>query len=70
MEMLQMLVSVPDHFGDWTKVVLAGILREAGNASRIDYVTDQYPEISITNTERHGHKRGRGGDLAMSYEYQ
>jgi len=51
-------------------VVLAGILREAGNASRIDYVTDQYPEISITNTERHGHKRGRGGDLAMSYEYQ
>jgi len=35
-----------------------GILREAGNASRIDYVTDQYPEISITNTERHGHKRG------------
>jgi len=64
MAMLQMLVRVPDRFGDLAEVVLAGILRETGNASRIDYITDQYPEISIKNTEHR--KRGRGGELVVN----
>ena len=53
MAMLQRLVRVPDRFGDLAEVVFAGILRQAGNASRVDFVADQYPEISIKNKERH-----------------
>ena len=64
MAMLQMLVRVPDRFKDVAEVELAGILRETGSASRIDYVTDQYPKISTKNTVRH--KRERGGELVVN----
>ena len=64
MAMLQMLVRIPDRFGDLAVVVLDGILKASSNATRIDFVSDQYPKFSIKNTERD--KRGRGGELVVS----
>jgi len=64
MAMLQMLFRVTDRLKDLAEVELAAILTETGNASRIDYITDQYPKISTKNTERH--KRGRGGELVVN----
>ena len=40
------------------------ILVEARKASRIDLVGDQYPAISIKNTERN--KRGKDGQLVVN----
>ena len=64
MAMLQMLFRFTDRFKDLAEVELAAILRETGNASRIHYITDQYPKISTKNTECH--KRGRGGELVVN----
>ena len=50
--MLQMLVRVPDQIGDRAKVVLAGILREAGNASRIDSVNEHTASWPQTGERR------------------
>jgi hypothetical protein len=64
MAMLQMLVRVPDRFRDLAEVVLVGILSQSRSVTSIDLVADQYPEISIKNTERH--KRGRDGELVVN----
>ena len=45
-------------------MVMTRILTEAGDATRIDFVADQYPAKSITNTERS--KRGRDGELVIN----
>lgn len=64
MAMLQTLVRVPDRFSELAEMVMTRILIEAGEAARIDFVGDQYPTISIKNTERN--KRGRDGQLVIN----
>ena len=46
----------PDRFSDLTEMV-NGILLQAGEATKVDFVGDQYPEISIKNIERERAKR-------------
>lgn len=64
MAMLQILVKVPDRFCELAEMVMTRILAEAGEAARIDFVGDQYPAISIKDTERN--KRGRDGQLVIN----
>ena len=64
MAMLQTLVRVPARFSELAEMVMTRILIEAGEAERIDFVGDQYPVISIKNTERN--KRGRDGQLVIN----
>ena len=64
MAMLQTLVRVPDRLSELAEMVMTRILIEAGEAERIDFVEDQYPVISIKNTERN--KRRRDGQLVIS----
>ena len=52
MVLLQALVRVPDRFSELTHMVMTRILTEAGDATRIDFVGDQYPANTIKNTER------------------
>ena len=66
MALLQALVRVPDSFSDHelADMVVTRIMTEAGDAARIDFVTDQYPANSIKNTERS--KRGRDDELVIN----
>ena len=64
MAVLQTLVRVPDKFSELAEMVMTIILAEAGEATRIDFVGDQYPPISIKNAERN--KRGRDGQLVIN----
>ena len=64
MAMLETLVRVPARFSELAEMVMTRILIEAGEAERIDFVGDQYPVISIKNTERN--KRGRDGQLVIN----
>ena len=64
MAMLQTVVRVPDRFCELAEMVMSRILTEAGEAARIDFVGDQYPAISIKNTERN--KRSRDGQLVVN----
>ena len=64
MAMLQTVVRVPDRFCELAEMVMSRILTEAGEAARIDFVGDQYPAISIKNTERN--KRSRDGELVVN----
>ena len=52
MAILQMLSKIPDRFSDLTEMVFNRILLQAGEATRVDFVGDQYPEISIKNKKR------------------
>ena len=52
MAVLQTLVRVLDRFSELADMVMTRILTEAGDATRIDFVGDQYPVNSIKNTER------------------
>ena len=47
MAILQMLSKIPDRFSDLAEMVFNRILLQAGEATRVDFVGDQYPEISI-----------------------
>ena len=40
------------------------ILLQAGEATRVDFVGDQYPEISIQNIKRE--RRGSSGQIAVN----
>ena len=64
MALLQALVRVPDRFSELADMVMTRILTEVGDASRIDFVADQYPAYSFKNTERS--KRGRDGELVIN----
>ena len=64
MALLQTLCKTPDRFSDLAEMVLNRILIHAGGASRIDFVGDQYPNVSIKNIERE--KRGSGGQLIVN----
>lgn len=63
MALLQTLPKIPDRYIDLADLILSAIINQAGEASRIDFVADQYPSISIKNIERE--KRGRSGHLAV-----
>ena len=52
MALLQSLTHIPDSFSDLAELVFNKVLHTAKRASRIDFVSDLYPEISIKNTER------------------
>ena len=59
MALLQTLARVPDRFSELAEMVMTRILVEAEEASRIDFLGDHYPAISIKNFERN--KRGKAG---------
>ena len=63
MALLQSLVKIPDRFGSLAEMVMKRILAVAGQATRVDFVADQYPVISIKNIERD--KRGSNGQLMV-----
>ena len=63
MAQLQTLPRIPDRFIDLADVILSAVIKQAGEARRIDFVADQYPSVSIKNIERE--KRGRSGQLAV-----
>ena len=63
MALLQTLPRIPDRFIDLADLILSTVIKQAGEARRIDFVADQYPIVSIKNIERE--KRGRSGQLAV-----
>ena len=52
MVILQILRKIPDRFSDLTQMVFNRILLQAGEATKVDFVGDQYPEISIKKHTR------------------
>lgn len=52
MVILQTLSKIPDRFSDLAERVFNRILLQAGEATRVDFVRDQYLEISIKNIKR------------------
>lgn len=52
MAVLQSLGDIPATFGDLAVSVFNAVVQRTGMTSRIDFVTDTYPEISIKNVER------------------
>ena len=59
----KILPRIPDRFIDLADLILSALIKQAGEARRIDFVADQYPSVSIKNIERE--KRGRSGQLAV-----
>ena len=48
MAILQMLSQIPDRFFDLAEMVFNTILLQAGEATRVDFVGDQYPHYNFT----------------------
>lgn len=65
MAVLQSTVHVPETYGELAEDILARILAVARkfNASRVDFVSDRYPEQSIKNAERQ--KRASQGECSV-----
>ena len=63
MAQLQTLPRLPDRFIDLADLILSAVIKQAGEARRIDFVTDQYQSVSIKGIEYE--KRGRSGQLAV-----
>ncbi|CAC5415490.1 unnamed protein product [Mytilus coruscus] len=61
MAVIQSITRIPSTFSDLAIVVLKTILLVSKRAPRIDFVTDQYPTISIKNLERD--RRSLGGQI-------
>ena len=64
MAMLQMVTRMPDRFADLADMLLTEMLAIAGSATRVDFVADQYPNLSIKEIERS--KRGRDGQVVFA----
>ena len=64
MAILQTLSKIPDRFSDLAEIMFNRIMLQAGEATRVDFVGDQYPEISIKKIERE--KRGSSGRLTVN----
>ena len=64
MAMLQMVARIPDRFSDLAEMLLTEMLALSGTATRVDFVGDQYPDLSIKNIERS--KRGREGQVVFA----
>ena len=50
--LLQSITRAPDTFGQLAEMLFDAIMGYAGQATRVDFVADQYPDISIKNAER------------------
>ena len=64
MALLQSLVKIPERFASLAEMLMKRVIAVAGRAVRIDFVADQYPDVSIKNTERD--KRGSTGKLMIT----
>ena len=64
MAMLQTLSKTPERFSELAEMIFKRILMQAGEARRVDFVGDQYPDISIKNMERE--RRSNSGQLAVA----
>ena len=64
MALLQSLVKIPERFASLTEMLMKRVIAVAGRAVRIDFVADQYPDVSIKNTERD--KRGSTAKLMIT----
>ena len=64
MALLQSLVRIPERFASLAEMLMKRVIAVAGRAVRIDFVADQYPDVSIKNTERD--KRGSTGKLMIT----
>ena len=47
MAQLRTLPRIPNRFIDLADVILSAVIKQAGEARRIDFVADQYPSVSI-----------------------
>ena len=63
MAQLKILPRIPDCFIDLADLILSAVIKQAGEARRIDFVADQYPSVSIKGIERE--RQGRSGQLAV-----
>jgi len=63
MAFMQMLPRVPERFADLSKLVITSVVRQAGDAKRIDFIADQYPGTSIKDLEHY--KREKSGKLTV-----
>ena len=50
MAILQTLGKIPERFSDLAGMVYNRMMLQAGEATRVDFVGDQYPESSIKDT--------------------
>ena len=62
--MLQTLSKTPERFSELAEMIFKRILMQVGEARRVDFVGDQYPDISIKNIERE--RRSNSGQLAVA----
>ena len=63
MAQLKILPRIPDRFIALSDLILSAVIKQAGEARRIDFVAGQYPSVSIKNIERE--RQGRSGQLAV-----
>ena len=65
MALIQTIKHIPDTFGKLVEMILGRILSWASNlkSTRVDFVCDTYPDISIKNMERSG--RAEGGSTVV-----
>ena len=52
MAQVKILPRIPDRFIDLVDLILSAVIKQAGEARRIDFIADQYPSVSIKNIER------------------
>ena len=62
--MLQTLSKTPERFSELAEMIFKRILMQVEEARRVDFVGDQYPDISIKNIERE--RRSNSGQLAVA----
>ena len=48
----KILPRIPDRFIELADLILSAVIKQAGEARRIDFIADQYPSVSIKNIER------------------
>ena len=52
MAQVKILPRIPDRFIELADLILSAVIKQAGEARRIDFIADQYPSVSIKNIER------------------
>jgi hypothetical protein len=63
MALIQMMKHIPDTFEKLVEIILARILSSNSKSTRVDFVCDTYPNISIKNMERSN--RADGGSTLV-----
>ena len=64
MAVIQWIICIPKTFSEVAMQVLNVLLNYGLNSTRIDFVGDRYPVVSIKNAERR--KRAKGGSLSIA----